>query len=770
MKRICILMALLCVGLVSYSQEEGNPLILIISDQEAELKRLLAVPDKKFNDYSLIVTQCKKLAENYKRLGYSEEKESAKNANLRMSLVRYSDEARYANILATQFNTSYMKSRAERACKNARFVHRALGKPKAIYIDGFIDECNIFEKDDKGGPAGSDGDVSDSSNNKPEYIDEEFEKTLVGKRLFFKTPNQTFSINVYEPFVISEEQSIMRSVGLKQYQEVIKMFPEAQQKESAAKLDEAYGRAHWYNFGKDLGGVIFYSESLGTKGTKLMCEEEDHKDSGLVRWTSVSGVKACSANIYKHPKTGERLKGGTTLVQLKYKGELFSLLLIAGEKYNSSKHEKILRAMARSLRIEGKVDLPTVTVTKCKDETTTLLKKGMPVSWTIYDRTRKSVVLQQPVLARDHEVAKAASNYTGAVLEVIKLTSDIKQTISIPRKMLIDGKVKQSLLEIGGWGLEEYHGIDVIPVEIEDYTDVNIDGSLTTAVIFYLKALRDVNNGISGLGKKMNNMSLRLYWEIPTITITGECIPRMVCDNGEWKPDYDYMEFKEISRTKGTLRSPNKDFMTLRQVEQDLERYYYAELDRLEDNEANWARAMNRCDESKGKLYKIDWPVNFDKCPAIEDRIQVTQHEILTLEQLQEVRKKEMSRWLNTLKPAEIKKFQERLVQNRAYRATLVKERNRLIPIRDELLRQGRNGEAAELTDQITFLGEDIALLDSFETQTRKDLAEVQSGKRETAMSKELSGISKQISDLKKQKTTLKKQLEACVAQADKVR
>jgi len=307
-------------------------------------------------------------------------------------------------------------------------------------------------------------------------------------------------------------------------------------------------------------------------------------------------------------------------------------------------------------------------------------------------------------------------------------------------------------------------------VEIEEYTELTIDGSLTNAVTFYLEALRDVNAGLSKLGKRMNNMSLRVYWEIPTIEIKGECIPRMVCDNGKWKPDREYMEFREISRKKGTLRAPNKDFMTLKQVEDDLQRYYYDKLDELEADEINYRNVAGRCDESKKQLWKIDFPVNIDQCPTIEYNIQQKQHEILSLTQIQKKLDTELKEWLTKLLPAEKGRLNERLMDILADIRAKEGEIPRLETLRDNYLKNNLEGKAAQIGTQIKFLKEDIELLRGFKLKSNKELQKISSGKNEAEMNKNIAKIQDQVSKLKKDKESLKKQLQACIKETEKIR
>ncbi|MEM7187433.1 MAG: hypothetical protein AAF466_12310, partial [Bacteroidota bacterium] len=525
-----------------------------------------------------------------------------------------------------------------------------------------------------------------------------------------------------------------------------------------------------YNFNNDLGGLIFFAENQKESGKKMICDEADTK--GHVSYpTSVSGARACFSNVFKNPRTGERLKAGSSLLQIEHKGDLFMLLLVAGENYNSAKHERIIKAMARSLRMEGVKELPKITITKCKDNSTMQLAKGIPATWTILDRSRKVVMWQQPHLARDAEIGDAVSNYYAVILKAMKGYKDGRQLLKLSREVVVDKDVRKALATAGGWALEQkMKRVDFIPVEIEEYSDVEIDGIYTTAAIFYMDALKGASAGVSALARKINKMSLKLYWEIPVITIHAECIPQMVCKNGKWVPDYENLVYREISRTKGKLTSPNKDFMTLRQVERDLDRYFKVALEKAESAERDYKIASQRCVDARGMLYDIDFPVHIDKCPVLENAIQQLQYEILVSEEIQKVRKAEYQRWLTVLKPAEIQKHKDRIAELNADIEVMDVELVKLRRLRDGHISNGQPGPANELTLRIKFLEEDRALLVAMRRQSQDTWTELSRGKRETAMTVELQEISTQLSSLKKQKAKKKEELAICVKDYDKIR
>ena len=107
-------------------------------------------------------------------------------------------------------------------------------------------------------------------------------------------------------------------------------------------------------------------------------------------------------------------------------------------------------------------------------------------------------------------------------------------------------------------------------------------------------------------------------------------------------PDWNNLTYRRIKTTYSKITSPNKDFMSIRDVERDLQRYFKDKIYELEQEERDYARILNRCDDSKGQLYKIDFPVNIDKCPVLENKIQTVQYEILFQQKVQEARKEEI--------------------------------------------------------------------------------------------------------------------------------
>ena len=475
-----------------------------------------------------------------------------------------------------------------------------------------------------------------------------FENNLIGERLYLRTPDKVFSLNLYKPFVIDKEENNQRQLARSKYTKML----ENHQRVDKETLQEM-SNFHHYQFKGELGGLLFFREEI--KGDpKYLCDEAD-KEGNISREIQVSGRKACMAVLFKHPKTKERLRGGSCYVQVAIEKEMFTLVLIAGKNYNSQKHENILKSMAQSLQLESSKKLPTVSVERCVDGKKTLLKKGIPVSWTIYDHKRQAVIVQQPVVPRDHRTAESAEYFTSVLVELLKKSKDAAQLIDMSYALILERDLKQAILDLGGWYGEGYSQTNFIPVEIEEFTDASIDAPMTNAVIFYMDALRAACAGVSGVGKKISNMSLRLYWEIPVITIKGECIPRMNCENGQWVGDKHYLEYREISRTPSVLRAPNKSFMTAKQVADELSEKFYKKIEDLEKTEKEYKNLSDKCARSKGILQDFVFPTNFAQCPTLENQVQQIQFEILALENEQKSRREELKSWLDYRKKAEIK-------------------------------------------------------------------------------------------------------------------
>ena len=740
-------------------------------DKEQELKKLIALEQPSKENQVKIFTLCRELGKGYTlKAGTVAGDKVKERLALSKALLFHDLEAKYYYQFGEKNKAEYFKTTLKaRACGEAAFVYRDMGKPKSIYIPGweFENYCGLVGAEEKPGVTETGG---ETSNNKggPEYIDEEFEKTLKGKRLYFKTPIQTFSVNIYDPFTLSDQSAIMRDLMKKQYKQALKQANPTAKEES--EFDETIDRMHFYIFEKNMGGLILHVEDLNGKDATYLCDED--KKGQLSRWTSVSGIRACMSNVFQNPVTKERLKNGATYVQFEYKGNMVSLIVMAGDGMNKKQHEAIVRAMAKSLRIEGEVELPKIVVKRCKDDSVLQLKQGMPVEWTIIDRSRKSVILYQPALARDADVAASASKFYAAILQVMKWSKDVKQVLNIYNNVVIEKQYRDALLKIGGWAMEDAGTvqIDFVPVEVEDYSNFTADGALTNAAIFYMQALTDITDGLSKLGKTMNKQSMRVYWEIPVITIKGECIPQMVCKNGKWVPDKNNMEFREISRKSHTLRPGNKAFQTFDDIQRDLNKYFYTLLDKAEDAEADYYKVLERCVKSKQQLYKIKFPVNIDQCPVLEQKIQLEQHAMLQKINQQSNLKFELERWLNVLKPSEVASYTRRI--------SLLNEQIQdgegklpsLRTIRDNHVKNGDKANAALYTKKIKFLEEDIALLKQMRTSATNNLAAVQSGKWEKEISEELTTVSNQINNHKSKIKGLEAELKICVDEALKVR
>jgi len=739
---------------------QDNPLALVIDKQENKLKTLVNKPPSTFNDYSEIVTLCNKIARNYNQIALIATSESAKSANFRQALRYFSDAARFANIAAEKFDNRYMLQLSAKACKKAAEVYRTLGKPKTItFLNGtFIDTCKLLSNNEE------------ATNSEKPKEESSTTQNYSNRRIVFTAGEVVFSVKLPRPL---EAKNIFG--GKANYLTTNDIT-------KAIKEDDILGVL---KSGMNQYEVSGYQISFGlatqvrNKLTEQVMEARPKFAKTRNDRTFSLGIEAFDVGSYDARLTYDwewEVDGpiqakedlmASISITFKTEGH-FCEFSVYVRNLDEHKIEKKVMEMVRSFRVESAV--PPKPVTQCEDGTYKLLKKGIPVTWTIYDRTRPSTIIQQPVLARDYEIAEKAASYTGAVVEVLTTAKDVLQVTSIPRKVIIDGELSQALSALGGWYLEGYHKVDFIPVEFEETSNTSIDGSLTNAVIFYLKALRDVNNGLSKLGKRMENMSLRLYWEIPIIEIKGECIPRMVCKDGTWQPDRKYMEFREISRTTKTYRAPNKDFMTIKQVADDLNRYYYAKMDALEEDEINFKNVLERCKTSQRDLWKIDFPVNFDTCPIIENSIQLKQHELLRLNDLREDLKEALGAWLNILKPAEVARLNERLAEIAIDIQKKEKEIPRLETLRLNYVNNNQMAQAAQTANRIRFLREDIALLVSFRNKTNNELQKLNTGKKESEMSKELANLSQQILDIEKEKKDLKKELAKCLAEADKLR
>ena len=746
------------VGFGTLATAQNKDYFAIISQLKSELAQLLAKSTISQADYYSIITKCNDLGKNYHLYSVEASTEGNKNFRLRNALKYYSDAAHYVDIAKERFSItskSYDQLR-EKACQDAAFEYRALGNPKSPPFPEptFYDACGLFQKDK---PVEENDTNVETVHDEVSYVDEEFVTTLVGKRVFFKTPKQVFSMNVYEPFVINPDQGVMRGLMQKYAKE---MQAKGGDEEQKSEFEESFPRLHWYGFDKKMGGIIFTAEA-NKKDETLPCQQEGGKT--FSRWITVGGIKACVSDVSKHPVTQEKLESGGQQLSFLYKGELFRLTLSSGKGFNTDYHLKVLKAMIQSFRPEGDVDLPTVTYQKCVDGSIRYLTKGKPVFWRVLDESRESVLLQQPILARDYEVAGVVANYTQATLDAIDFVSDLKKWTSVPKAVLIDKKYWSTLQKFGKWRMKE-------KIQQAGFSKITLSASPVTAARYYMDAMRVMSEGISGIGKTINNQSMRVYWEIPIVEIKGECVPRMTCKDGKWIPDKQKSVYREISRDTTVWRAPNKAFQSLKEAKDDLNKYFYADMEKFEAEGEEYKNSADRCKKCDQSLWQVYFPIHFDVCPAIEGKLQLNQYEIWFQEQLQTTRKDEMQRWLSSLKPAEYLRLQGAMttLQLRIddMESELVKQKRLL----EEFQRQGDTANAGLTAKKIQFLNEDIALLRSMFAESNAEMEVLKSGKRENDMSKELTAISEELIRLKKVQTDLKKELATCVKEAEKVK
>ncbi len=104
-------------------------------------------------------------------------------------------------------------------------------------------------------------------------------------------------------------------------------------------------------------------------------------------------------------------------------------------------------------------------------------------------------------------------------------------------------------------------------LELGDVSALNY----SRAIEGYLSVMETCIKGINSLESKITHMSANVEWEVPYLSITAECTPRMKCRDGRLIPDKDFVLSKEWKRDTLVERR-QKEFLTPIQVNIEKER------------------------------------------------------------------------------------------------------------------------------------------------------------------------------------------------------
>lgn len=313
---------------------------------------------------------------------------------------------------------------------------------------------------------------------------------------------------------------------------------------------------------------------------------------------------------------------------------------------------KKVEAMVRSLKAVQKVK-ETKEEVLCKGNDEKFLgEKSMKVVWRIPHPTKRPFFIQRPFLARD-KVPGAWTSVSNALINAMKLKKSTAKNIKIV-KQAYDGKYISAAVKRIGWAAEYTMGVEFIPIDFSQ-----LKGGLSNAVIFYLQALKSSSVGIAKAGDRATSMSMDIYWEIPYIEIHALCIPRMICKNGEWVPDYSKPVFRELHRIETNLHSSVKQNLSMRGVHNEMEKVYLEEIKKMEHSEMMY-REGNKCKDCMAEFYNIKWPGELDMCDYFKGKIKNTKEQIRFSEEEKKRRELEKQKW-DKEKPLQLKELNEEI-------------------------------------------------------------------------------------------------------------
>jgi|GEM_PF-4855749 len=254
----------------------------------------------------------------------------------------------------------------------------------------------------------------------------------------------------------------------------------------------------------------------------------------------------------------------------------------------------------------------------CKDvEEKLLYNQAVKINFKLYDKHRRTTIIQKPTLERDRVPAAWAEISQSIITAINRKKTAFKGigTIeSLQNKEKLSAFVKQvSWLE--NLDILNIVGVEFIPAEVS----VAPTGNASNLVSFYLNALRGSAEGINNLEDRLNNMGINLFWEVPYIGVEGRCIPKMICKDGELKPDYSGFVYEEVKRSKGEFRG-DKMALTLTQLNAELENNFEkVQEDFLTEKE--YKALTDPCYYCELSPYDITFPTEATPCDIEKYRV-----------------------------------------------------------------------------------------------------------------------------------------------------
>ncbi|MBX2871582.1 MAG: hypothetical protein KTR30_05765 [Saprospiraceae bacterium] len=356
----------------------------------------------------------------------------------------------------------------------------------------------------------------------------------------------------------------------------------------------------------------------------------------------------------------------------------------------------------------------------CTNNRTKLLEdQACEVTFTLPHPTKDPVFIQKPTFKRDEvpQLWADISQYLINALAAGNATAELKNSLR-GREYL------QATLN----GIEYFKSADNLIVTGFDggkspttYSDMS--GGV---IAFYLSALKASANGISGIGEKLNNMSMDVYWEVPYISYSGKCVPQMVCKNGEWQPDFKNLKWVEMRKGSAGVYNGHKPNLSSRAVAEIYEAFE-SKVNQVAKDAQAYKPKGNNCYRCELHLLDVKWPIEDIHCTNAKDKLALAEKEYgkagKKVKALSD-QKKEWDRWG---KKNTIKKVKAENVGYRADKAKLeakISTEEKLIPRIKNVL---KNYENSGLTDSKPY------------KEKQRELAEVNG--RITALKNQLSQI-----------------------------
>lgn len=542
--------------------------------------------------------------------------------------ARYYDEAFKSRPIKT-----YQDNR-NKALEKAREIYKTMQEKEIdLYDNVKIDEDLLLSEEERKKKEAED------KISQPEPV----ESPLQGKKLLFRMPDKVFSILIPSKFNVNA----MLVDGRQTLEQIYKQIDQS----SGVNISGSLSRYHSHQVSNYPIGIEFQGVKKQSWMGEVKCEEPYKTDityRSEATTIKLGSIKACYIVHWDKEYTNMAIQkewrpAGFAQVQFDYDGDRYNLKVDA-RKLEPDNLTQLIEQMVKSLRLEGEEEKEELPDDKCKEGDIQLLKKGIPVSWKVLDPKRKPAIYKQATRPTDTSTPKAFSDFTGYMVRVVSGAKDVKQFYEIYQSFRRK-ETREALQSLDGWLLENGLEIDFLPVEIEDISDVSMDAPLTNAVLFYLSTMQKASSGLAGLGNSISNSMMRKYWIIPYSEIKGECLPRMVCGDGKWVPDPEYMQYKELDIKESSFHDANRDFQTLRQVTRELERDFYPKIGELERNMIEYADKEKRCEDAKRKLWEYDFPTQFALCPLLRSKIQSIDKETLAISNEIGIRQRELENY-----------------------------------------------------------------------------------------------------------------------------